>query len=111
MVEAFRICKRAYQIGQAQYAEGTNTVKGRLKSLTRRFILRGLAEINRGKLASVNQVQKYMGQQWPVDILSTAAQDRDTNTRAFRLPIRRSLVMSGSRTDLMVRRLSASLKR
>ncbi|MCC7528354.1 MAG: hypothetical protein IT342_07515 [Candidatus Melainabacteria bacterium] len=83
MVEAFRICKRAYQMGQAQYAEGTNTVKGRLKSLTRRFILRGLAEINRGKLASVNQVQKYMGQQWPVDILSTAAQDRDTNTRAF----------------------------
>ncbi len=77
----FRICKNAYRMGQAQYAEGANSVKGRLKSLTRRFVLRGLAEINRGKLSNVNQVQKYMGQQWPVDILSTAAQDRDINTR------------------------------
>lgn len=83
MVEAFRTCKTAYKIGQTHYAEGTNTVKGRLKSLTRRFILRGLAEINRGRLETINQVQKYMGQQWPVDILSTAAQDRDKNTRAF----------------------------
>lgn len=83
MVEAFRICKKAYRIGQAHYAEGTNSVKGRLKSLTRRFILRGLAEINRGKLQSVNQVQKYMGQQWPIDPLGIATQERESNTRAF----------------------------
>ncbi len=93
MVEAFRICKKAYQATQAQYAAGmyanltgnsnANSVKTRLKSLTRRFILRGLAEINRGKLTSINQVQKHMGQQWPVDFLSSAALDRDKNTRAF----------------------------
>ncbi len=83
MVEAFQICKKAYRIGQEQYAEGSNSVRGRLKSLTRRFVLRGLAEINRGRLCTINQVQKYMGQQWPVDVLSTDAKDRDNNTRAF----------------------------
>lgn len=83
MVEAFRTCKTAYKVGQAQYAESSISAKTRLKSVTRRFILRGLAEINRGKLCTVNQVQKYMGQHWPVDILSAEAKDKDNNTRAF----------------------------
>lgn len=90
MVEAFRICKKAYRVGQAQLSgmnlhatADASSVKNRLKSLTRRFILRGLAEINRGKLTSVNQVQKYMGYQWPVDFLGSVTQDRDKNTRAF----------------------------
>lgn len=83
MVEAFRICKTAYKMGQAQYAESSSSAKTRLKSVTRRFILRGLAEINRGKLTTVNQVQRYMGQHWPVDILSADAKDKDNNTRAF----------------------------
>lgn len=83
MVEAFRTCKTAYRVGQAYYADASASAKTRLKSVTRRFILRGLAEINRGKLCSVNQVQKYMGQNWPVDILSAEAKDKDNNTRAF----------------------------
>jgi hypothetical protein len=81
MVETFRICRKAYQVGQAQYEAGV--ARTRLKSLLRRFIMRGLAEINRGKLTTVNQVQRFMGQQWPADKLSTAAQDKDNNTRAF----------------------------
>ena len=83
MVEAFSTCKTAYKVGQAQYAESSGSAKTRLKSVTRRFILRGLAEINRGKLSTVNQVQKYMGQHWPVDILGAEAKDKDNNTRAF----------------------------
>lgn len=81
MVETFRICRKAYQVGQAQYEAGV--ARTRLKSLLRRFIMRGLAEINRGKLTTVNQVQRFMGQQWPADKLSAAAQDKDNNTRAF----------------------------
>jgi len=70
-------------MGQTQYAEASNSGKSRLKSVTRRFILRGLAEINRGKLTTINQVQRYMGQHWPVDILSAEAKDKENSTRAF----------------------------
>lgn len=81
MVETFRTCKRAYRLASAQYRDGN--VKARLKSICKRFILKGLAEINRGKLSTVNQVQKFMGQNWPQDKLADFIPDKDKTTRAF----------------------------
>lgn len=81
MVDTFRTCKRAYMLASTQYRDGS--VKGRLKSICKRFILRGLAEINRGRLVTVNQVQKFMGQTWPAEKMNSSIGDKDKITRAF----------------------------
>ena len=81
MVETFRTCKRAYRLASMQYRDGS--AKAHLKSICKRFILKGLADINRGKLTTVNQVQKFMGQSWPADKLSVYIEDKDKATRAF----------------------------
>jgi len=81
MVETFRTCKRAYRFASLQYRDGS--VKARLKSICKRFILKGLAEINRGKLTTTNQVQKFMGQNWPTAKLGDYTDDKDRATRAF----------------------------
>jgi len=42
-----------------------------------------LAEINKEKLATVHQVQKYMGQGWPLDKVSEDSSEKELCTRAF----------------------------
>src|SRR5215467_13141926 len=65
MIETFRACRRAYQLAYVELRER----KEPANSICKRFILRALAEINRGRLTTVSQVQKYMGQTWPVEKL------------------------------------------
>jgi hypothetical protein len=45
--------------------------------------LKALADINRGKLTSVQQVQKYMGQAWPLERVGEEAREKELCTRAF----------------------------
>jgi len=81
MLEAFRACKRAYLL-----AYGHENVASRAASASavcKRFILRGLCQINRGIVSTPSQLQKFMGQYWPLDKLSDQPGGKDSATRAF----------------------------
>lgn len=62
MIETFRLCRRAYQLAFVSPGDRIEPAS----SVCKRFLLRALAEINRGRISTVNQVQKFMGQHWPV---------------------------------------------
>jgi hypothetical protein len=81
MVETFRACKRAYEMAFSRYANGSANATA--AAICRRFILKGIAEINRSRLTNVHQVQKFMGQNWPVDKLAEQFGDKESNTKAF----------------------------
>lgn len=81
MIETFRSCKRAYELAFIKYSNGGSPVRASV--ICKKFILRALAEINRGKLETVNQVQKYMGQNWPVEKLDEHFGEKEKATRAF----------------------------
>jgi hypothetical protein len=67
MVETFKVCRRAYHFAFGQTTNKVDTPKS--EGVCKRFLLRALAEIDRGRLTNVNQVQKFMGINWPVDKL------------------------------------------
>lgn len=79
MVDIFRSCRRAYEIAFSKYSHGASGTAG---ATCKRFILKGIADINKSRLNTVNQVQKYMGH-WPVDELERQFGQKETNTRAF----------------------------
>ena len=79
MVEIFRSCRRAYEIAYSKFSNGDS---GSASATCKRFILKGIAEINKSKLTTINHVQKYMGN-WPVEELERQLGEKDTNTRAF----------------------------
>jgi hypothetical protein len=81
MLEAFRACKRAYLLayGQANVASRAASAS----AICKRFILRGLCQINRGIISNPSQLQKFMGQFWPIDKLSDQPGGKDSATRAF----------------------------
>lgn len=81
MIETFRSCKRAYELASLKFTNGGAPVRASV--ICKKFILRALAEINRGKLESVNQVQKYMGQNWPTEKLEDQIGEKEKATRAF----------------------------
>ena len=81
MIETFRSCKKAYELASIKFTNGGAPVRASV--ICKKFILRALAEINRGKLDSVNQVQKYMGQNWPVEKLEDQIGEKEKATRAF----------------------------
>jgi hypothetical protein len=81
MVETFRVCKRAYELAFSKYVIGATASSA--SSICKRFILKGIAEINRGRFTNVNQVQKFMGQHWPVDKVDEYFCDKENNTKAF----------------------------
>lgn len=62
MIETFRVCKRAYELAFVRPKTGMEKVK--LSTLCKRFLLKAFAEVNRGRLTTVNEAQKYIGQQW-----------------------------------------------
>jgi len=81
MLDAYQACKRAYFL--AYHQDGVEQVRSSAASICKRFILRGLSEINKGRLTSASQVQKFMGQYWPIDKLNRDPQAADAATRAF----------------------------
>jgi len=81
MIETFRTCRRAYDLAFLKEAIGENPQ--RLTVICKHFILRGLAQINKGKVTSIAQVQKYMGLNWPADRVSAVAIDKDDAAKAF----------------------------
>lgn len=81
MIETFRTCKRAYHLAFNKFS-GRN-LGASPSSICKRFILRGLAEINRGKLSDATQIQKFMGQHWPIERLNDQVKGREGSTKAF----------------------------
>jgi hypothetical protein len=81
MLEAYRACKRAYQL--AYSGEGVASRASSASAICKRFILHGLCQINRGAVATPSQLQKFMGQLWPIDKLSDRPGGKDSATRAF----------------------------
>jgi hypothetical protein len=79
MVEIFRSCRRAYEIAYSKFSTGES---GTASATCKRFILKGIAEINKSRITTVNQVQKYMGN-WPVEDLEKHFGEKELNTRAF----------------------------
>ena len=81
MIETFRTCKRAYELAFVKFSSGS-----RHSSLTgscKRFVLKAIAEVNRGKLTNSQQVQKFMGQGWPLDKVGDDSSEKEMCTRAF----------------------------
>ena len=62
MIETFRACKQAYALAFLQNNQGTES----LNFICKQFLLRALAQINKGRITNISQMQKYMGQYWPV---------------------------------------------
>lgn len=63
MIETFRACKRAYHLAFVQDLQGMESNR----QICKRFLLKALAEINRGRLSNIWQLQKFLGQHWPAD--------------------------------------------
>lgn len=62
MIETFRVCKRAYELAFVRPKSGTEKIK--LSTVCKRFLLKAFAEVNRGRLTTVNEAQRYIGQHW-----------------------------------------------
>ncbi len=62
MVETFRVCKRAYE--QAFLKANSRPGGQKLSSLCKRFLLKAIAELNRDRLKTVNEAQRFIGQHW-----------------------------------------------
>jgi hypothetical protein len=81
MVETFRTCKKAYAAAYVRFTTGSNNRS--LAGSCRRFLLRALSEVHKSKLTTVQQVQKYVGQEWPLDRAIDNSSQKEICTRAF----------------------------
>jgi hypothetical protein len=75
MIETFRACRKLVtpfrkNHDQPNKAKGSTVLKG--------FLLKAIAEINRGRVTNLAQVQKFLGQHWPADDLPA-----DESAQAF----------------------------
>ncbi len=86
MIETFRVCRRAYQFA----FDGNSVDKIRLSTLCKRFLLRALNEIHRGRVQNLPQVQKYLGQHWPTEKLASEgdSDQQEKVVQAFRFVYR-----------------------
>jgi len=78
MIDTFRACKKAYTLAFLQNSLETES----LSFICKQFLLRVLSQINKGKITTVSQLQKYMGQYWPAHQLDSKS-DREAVTKAF----------------------------
>lgn len=89
MIETFRVCRRAYQLAFGSERQGPGFVK--LQTVCKRFLLRALAEIHKGRIQNLPQVQKYLGQHWPAERLVVDGDDitgQEKSIQAFRFVYR-----------------------
>jgi hypothetical protein len=65
MIETFLSCKKAFDSAFVRDTENPKLANAHY--LCKKFLLKAIAEINRGKITTVAQMQKYIGQNWPGD--------------------------------------------
>jgi len=81
MIDTFRSCPRAFETALRQLDEG-----GRVRSIAsvcKQFVRKGVAEINKGRVTTLNQLQIFIGNHWPVDKMEKYGYDQEQITRAF----------------------------
>lgn len=81
MVDTFRACKRAYDL--AMFAYSNQPTQRSVASICRQFLRKGIAEINRSKISTTNEVQTFMGKHWPLELVEASGADPDSIARAF----------------------------
>lgn len=81
MLDTFKACKRAYSLARERFSDRSRPQS--LASLCKQFVLRGVSEINKGKIQNNNQLQIFIGQHWPVDKLEKAGFGQDQIARSF----------------------------
>lgn len=81
MIETFRSCRKAYEMAFAKFSIGFKT--GSLAGACKRFILKAISEVNKERLTNTQQIQKYMGQGWPLERSNDASSEKEISTRAF----------------------------
>ncbi len=68
MIETFKVCRKAYWVAFEGLVTGR---KAKSKDAhVKSFLLRAIAEINRGRVANMHQLLKFMGQHWPSEEMS-----------------------------------------
>ena len=84
MIETFRVCKRAYELAFLKSQQGEGRLK--LSTLCKRFLLKAIAEVNRGRVKTTNEAQRFIGQHWnSLKIENDASEDLQTKSiQAFR---------------------------
>jgi hypothetical protein len=85
MIETYRVCPRAYQMAFIGPRDSSKE-KNRLSTMCKRFLLRALSEINRSRIQTMPQVQKFLGQHWPTEKLAAEddLQAQERTIQAFR---------------------------
>lgn len=89
MIETFRVCRRAYQLAFLGGRQSPERIK--LSTVCKRFLLKAVSDIHKGRLSNLPQVQKYLGQHWPADRLVVEGDDitaQEQSIQAFRFVYR-----------------------
>lgn len=88
MIETFRVCRRAYELAFLKSREGVGTLK--LSTLCKRFLLKAVAEVNRGRIKTLNEAQRFIGQHWnALKVENNAPEDLQSKSiQAFRFAYR-----------------------
>lgn len=87
MIEAFNLCRRSYFSsmksfgGKHEHSKEAANSQG--LSLLKKFVKRGIAQINRGKVSNSNHVQTFSGEHWPLDEMEKQNFNEDQTTRLF----------------------------
>ena len=88
MIETFRVCRRAYALAFLKARDSAAGLK--LSTLCKRFLLKAVAEVNRGRIKTINDAQRFIGQHWnSLKIENDAPEDVQTKSiQAFRFAYR-----------------------
>lgn len=81
MLDTFKACKRAYGLARERFSDRSR--QRSLASLCKQFVRRGVSDINKGKITTNNQLQIFIGQNWPVERLENAGFSQDQIARSF----------------------------
>lgn len=93
MIETFAVCRRAYDLAFVAGALAGNPNQPRklkMSTICKRFLLKALADIHRGRLTNMQSVQRFLGQHWPNRDMALAcdAVGQDDVINAFRFAYR-----------------------
>lgn len=87
MIETFRVCRRAYELAFLRARDESCT---KLNTLCKRFLLKAVAEVNRGRIKNLPEAQRFIGQHWNALRIetNTSEQVQNKSIQAFRFAYR-----------------------
>ncbi len=87
MIETFRVCKRAYELA---FLKPRDEGSLKLSTICKRFLLRAVAEVNRSRINTLQEAQRFIGQHWnALRLEDNAPEDiQNKSIQAFRFAYR-----------------------